>query len=58
MRAESGIAIGKIVGIWYNMKSTVFEKSPVSAVKRAMSLKRDIIRTAINVQIDSENTRK
>jgi hypothetical protein len=56
IRADMGIAIGKIVGIWYSIKSIVFEKSLVSAVNLAMSLKRATISTAMNVPTDRTKT--
>src|SRR3989344_492896 len=56
MRAERGIAIGKMVGIWYTTKSPVLSPLELSAKKRAISLKRKTRRTEMNVPIERQNT--
>ena len=57
IKAEMGMAIGKMSGNWYDVKSAVFNQSPLSAVNRAISLNRVIIKTERNVATESKRTR-
>ena len=57
MRAEMGMAIGKMRGNWYAVKSAVLPQSPLKAVKRAISLNRVTISTAKKVATERNKTR-
>lgn len=58
IRAEMGMAIGKMRGNWYNVNRAVLPQLPLSAVNLAISLNRVMISTARNVATERSKTRK